>query len=119
VKGWHGRSAQSLLPRCVPYRELAPDEKPKNLVSEFDPQPSSDMLVACIWDRWTKPNEPDLYSFAAITDELLPDVEATGHQRTIISLQEKFLQDWLSPGQLRPEGLEEILTAKETPYYVH
>ena len=101
------------------HRELAPDEKPKNLVLEFDPQPSSDMLVACVWDRWTKANEPDLYSFAAITDEPLPEVAATGHQRTIISLQEKFLQEWLSPGQLSPERLEEILTAKETPYYVH
>lgn len=101
------------------HRELAPDEKAKNLVLEFDPEPSSDMLVACIWDRWTKPNEPDLYSFAAITDEPLPEVAATGHQRTIISLQEKFLQEWLSPAQVSPERLEEILTAKETPYYVH
>lgn len=101
------------------HRELAPDEKAKNLVLEFDPQPSSDMLVACIWDRWTKPNEPELYSFAAITDEPLPEVAATGHQRTIITIQEKFLQEWLSPERVSLERLEAILTAKETPYYVH
>ena len=101
------------------HRELAPDEKPKNLVLEFDPRPSNDMLVACVWDRWTKPNEPNLYSFAAITDEPLPEVAATGHQRTIITIQEKFLQEWLSPRQVSSERLEEILTAKETPYYVH
>ena len=77
------------------------------------------MLVACVWDRWTKPNEPDLYSFAAITDEPTPEVAATGQQRTVITLQEKFLSEWLSPGQVSPERLEEILTAKETPYYVH
>jgi len=30
------------------HRELAPDEKQKNLVLAFDPQPARDMLVACL-----------------------------------------------------------------------
>lgn len=77
------------------------------------------MLVACIWDRWTKPKEPDLYSFAAITDEPLPEVAATGHQRTIITLQEKYLSEWLSPNGVSQERLEHILSDKELPYYVH
>jgi putative SOS response-associated peptidase YedK len=72
------------------HRELAPHEKQKNLVLEYDPRPASDMLVACVWDRWTKPGEPDLYSFGAITDEPLPEVAATGHQRTVIALQENI-----------------------------
>jgi putative SOS response-associated peptidase YedK len=101
------------------HRELAPHEKQKNLVLEYDPRPASDMLVACVWDRWTKPGEPDLYSFGAITDEPLPEVAATGHQRTVIALQEKHLADWLSPSGLSPQRLDEILTDKETPYYVH
>jgi putative SOS response-associated peptidase YedK len=101
------------------HRELAPDEKAKNLVLEYDPRPSSDMLVACIWDRWTKPNEPDRYSFAAITDEPLPEVAATGHQRTIISIQEQYLSEWLLPRALSKEQLEKILSDKELPYYVH
>jgi putative SOS response-associated peptidase YedK len=98
---------------------LAPDEKPENLVLEFDPQPSSDMLVACVWDRWTKPDEPDLYSFAAITDEPLPEVSATGHQRPVITPQEKYLSEWLSPNGVSQERLEHILSDKELPYYVH
>jgi putative SOS response-associated peptidase YedK len=101
------------------HRELAPDEKAKNLILEFEPQPSSDMLVACIWDRWTKPNEPDLYSFAAITDEPLPEVAATGHQRTIITIQEQYFSEWLSPSALSKEQLEHILSDKQLPYYVH
>jgi putative SOS response-associated peptidase YedK len=101
------------------HRELASDEKPKNLVLEFDPQPSSDMLVACVWDRWTMTGESELYSFAAITDEPLPEVAATGHQRMIISIREEHLFDWLSPDQVSRERLDEILTAKETPLYVH
>jgi putative SOS response-associated peptidase YedK len=101
------------------HRELAPDEKPKNLVLEFDPKPSSDMLVACVWDRWTKPNEHELYSFAAVTDEPTPEVAATGHQRTVITLQEKYMSEWLSPERLSRERLGEILTAKEPLHYVH
>ncbi len=54
------------------HRELAPDEKEKNLVLEFDPKPARDMLVACLWDHWIKPGEPGLDSFAAITDEPTP-----------------------------------------------
>jgi putative SOS response-associated peptidase YedK len=101
------------------HRELAPDEKQKNLILEFDPQPSREMLVACIWDRWSRADSSDLYSFAAITDEPTPEVAATGHQRTIITLQEHFLSEWLSPAQVSKERLDEILSEKETPYYVH
>ena len=101
------------------HRELAPDEKATNLVLEFDPQPSSDMLVACIWDRWSRPGSPDLYSFAAITDEPTPEVAATGHQRTIIAIQEQYLSEWLSPAALSKDRLGEILTDKEVPYYIH
>jgi putative SOS response-associated peptidase YedK len=77
------------------------------------------MLVACLWDRWNNKHGADLYSFAAITDEPTPEVAATGHQRTIITIQEQFLSEWLSPSQLSKEQLERILTAKETPYYEH
>ena len=50
-------------------RELAPDEKPKNLVLHFNPQPPLEMLVACLWSHWTHKSDPDLYSFAAVTDD--------------------------------------------------
>ena len=101
------------------HRELAPDEKEKNLVLEFDPKPARDMLVACLWDRWTQPGKPSLSSFAAITDEPTPEVAATGHQRTIITIQEQYLFEWLSPQALSKERLDQILSDKELPYYVH
>ena len=101
------------------HRQLAPDEEAKSLVLEYDPQPARDMLVACIWDRWSNRAAPELESFAAITDEPTPEVAATGHQRTIITLQEQYLSEWLSPSELSRDRLEEILSAKETPYYVH
>jgi putative SOS response-associated peptidase YedK len=70
-------------------RELKPDEKPSNLVLHFNPRPSIDMLVACVWSHWTSPNEPDLYSFAAITDEPSTEIAAAGHNRCIIPIREE------------------------------
>ncbi len=101
------------------HRELVPYEKEKNLVLEFDPKPARDMLVACLWDHWTQPGKPSLDSFAAITDDPTPEVAATGHQRTIITIQEQYLSEWLSPQALSKERLEHILSDKELPYYMH
>jgi putative SOS response-associated peptidase YedK len=101
------------------HRELAPDEKEKNLVLEFDPKPARDMLVACLWDHWQQPGQPNLDSFAAITDDPTPEVAATGHQRTIITIQEQYLSEWLAPQTLSKERLEQILSDKELPYYLH
>jgi hypothetical protein len=46
-------------------------------------------------------------------------VAATGHQRTIITIQEQYLSEWLSPSALSKEQLEHILSDKELPYNVH
>jgi hypothetical protein len=94
-------------------------EKQKNLVSNSIRSPSKDMLVACVWDRWSQARGTDLYSFAAITDEPTPEVAATGHQRTVITLQEQHLSEWLSPAAISKDRLEQILTDKEVPYYIH
>lgn len=36
---------------------------------EFLPDPEHDMLIACLWSRWSGAGEPDLLYFAAINDE--------------------------------------------------
>lgn len=77
------------------------------------------MLVACLWDRWTHPHEPDLYSFAAITDEPTPEVADTGHQRTIITIEEQHMADWLAPVGLGLECLHAILTDRQLPVFTH
>ncbi len=97
------------------HRELASNEQEKNLVLEFDPKPARDMLVACLWDHWTQSGSPSLDSFAAITDDPTPEVAATGHQRTIITLQEQYLNEWLSPHNLGKERLEHILSIENIP----
>ncbi|MBJ9658466.1 SOS response-associated peptidase family protein [Burkholderia multivorans] len=62
---------------------LETHDKDENVVLEFRPSNRQLMHVACLWSRWTKPGEPDLLSFAAITDEPPPEIEAAGHDRCI------------------------------------
>lgn len=100
-------------------RELAPGEKPKNLVLHFNPQPPQEMLVACLWSHWTHQSEPDLYSFAAVTDEPPPEIAATGHNRCIIALKPEHVATWLNPeGRTRSE-LAAVLGDRQCPYYEH
>lgn len=46
----------------------------RNAVLEFRPAGGGPMLVACLWSKWSDVTgrEPDLYSFAAITDARRP-----------------------------------------------
>ena len=58
------------------------------------------MLVACLWSRWTPPagsDEPDLWSFAAVTDDPPPEVAAAGHDRCIVQLRPENVEAWLTP----------------------
>ena len=78
-------------------RALREGEQARNLVLHFNPRPARVMLVTCLWDCWQSPGQPDLYSFAAITDDPPPEVAATGHNRCVIPLTETNLLRWLEP----------------------
>ncbi len=100
-------------------RELKPGEKETNMVLEFKPQPPTDMVVACLWDHWQKAGEPQLWSFAALTDEPPPEIAQTGHERCVIALKEANVGEWLAPAAVSRERLEEILSQREALYYRH
>jgi len=100
-------------------RELATDEKAQNLVLEFKPQPEQEMLVACLWSRWTAPGEPDLLSCAAITDEPPPEVAAAGHDRCIVPIKPQNIDAWLRPDANALEAQQAILEDRARPYYEH
>jgi putative SOS response-associated peptidase YedK len=100
-------------------RELRPGEAVANVVLEFRPRPMQDMLVACLWSRWSAPGEPDLLSFAAITDEPPEEVAAAGHDRCIIPIKAENLQRWLRPDPRDLAVLYQILDDRERPYYEH
>lgn len=103
----------------VEGRELAEGEAVENMVLEFRPRPEQDMLVACLWSKWTGPDEPDLLSFAAITDEPPEEVAAAGHDRCIIPIRPENIDAWLNPDPKNLDALYAILDDRERPYYEH
>ena len=100
-------------------RPLEVDEKAENVVLEFRPRPVQDMLVACLWSRWSGEGEPDLLSFAAITDEPPAEVAAAGHDRCIVPIKPENMAAWLSPDPAKLARQYDILDDRATPYYEH
>ena len=103
----------------VEGRELGVDEAVENVVLEFKPRPTQDMLVACLWSRWTAPGEPDLMSFAAITDEPPAEVAAAGHDRCIIPIRPEHIDAWLNPDPVNLAAQHSILDDRARPFYEH
>jgi putative SOS response-associated peptidase YedK len=93
-----------------------PDE---NVVLEFRPNNGQLMHVACLWSKWTAPGQPDLLSFAAITDEPPPEIEAAGHDRCIIPIKPESIEAWLNPDASDLDAMYAILDDKDRPYYEH
>ncbi|MFM0648522.1 SOS response-associated peptidase family protein [Paraburkholderia bryophila] len=94
-------------------------ERAENVVLEFRPSNGQLMLVACLWSRWSAPGEPDLFSFAAITDEPPPEIEAAGHDRCIIPIKPENIEAWLNPTASSLDAMYAILDDKDRPYYEH
>jgi putative SOS response-associated peptidase YedK len=103
----------------VEGRELAPDEKEQNVVIEFRPNPTQDMLVACLWSRWTGSDGEELLSFAAITDEPPLEVAAAGHDRCIVPIKPENIDRWLNPDPADLANQLSILEDRQRPYYEH
>ena len=101
----------------VEGRELAEGETEANVVLEFRPEPARDMLVACLWSRWKGPGQPELLSFAAITDEPPAEVAAAGHDRCIIPIKPEQVDAWLNPDPQNLAAQYAILDDRERPYY--
>jgi len=98
-------------------RELREGEKEENVILEFRPRPTEEMLVACLWSHWQEGDE-SLLSFAAITDEPPAEVAAAGHDRCIIPIKREKVDAWLDP---RGDVLQaySILDDRWQPYYEH
>jgi len=99
-------------------RELEEGERPENVVLQFTPKDSTQMLVPCIWSRWQRGDEV-LFSMALITDEPPPEVEAAGHNRCPINLTREAALAWLAPRGRSSAELFDILSQRQRPYYEH
>ncbi|MBB5456559.1 putative SOS response-associated peptidase YedK [Paraburkholderia sp. Cpub6] len=98
---------------------LETHERDENVVLEFRPSNGQLMLVACLWSRWSAPGEPDLLSFAAITDEPPPEVAAAGHDRCIVPIKPENVDAWLNPDASDLAALYAIPGDRDRPYYEH
>ena len=95
--------------------------RPYNAVLEFTPGDGREMIVACLWSRWVDPagKEPDLLSFAAITDEPPPEVAAAGHDRCIVPIKPENVDAWLQPDASGLQAQYAILDDRARPHYEH
>jgi putative SOS response-associated peptidase YedK len=93
----------------------------RNRVLQFTPRTREPLLIACLWSHWVDPKgvEPDLLSFAAITDEPEPEVAAAGHDRTIINIKPTHLEAWLHPQPGDLGAMQSIFDDRQHPYYEH
>ncbi len=101
------------------FYENVDDGKGGNKEIQFRPRTGETMYIACLYSRWADPTGklPDLWSFAAITDEPEPEVAAAGHDRTIINIKPEHVGAWLTPDGRSDEELFAILDDKRHPYY--
>lgn len=102
------------------FYENVDDGQGGSMELQFVPRTGETMYIACLYSHWTDPTgkEPDLWSFAAITDEPEPEVAAAGHDRTVINIKPEHVGAWLDPATDR-EQLFAIFDDKRHPYYEH
>ena len=91
----------------------------RQTILRFNPNPGQPLLAACLWNRTTAPGEPELLSFAAITDDPPPEVAAAGHDRCIIPIKPEHVDAWLNPDPSNLDALYAILDDRVRPYYEH
>ena len=101
------------------HRPLAPEETPENVVLQFTPNPPELMYIACLWSHWTRSGEPDLLSFAAITDEPPQEVAEAGHDRMIIRIKSEHVDAWLNPDPNNLKALYDIFDDRTPAFYEH
>jgi putative SOS response-associated peptidase YedK len=92
-------------------------EKDENVVLEFRPNPPQEMLIACLWSHWKGKGEPDLLSFAAITDDPPQEIALAGHDRCIIPIKPEHIDAWLNPDPANLAAQYAILDDRNRPYY--
>lgn len=101
------------------FYEQVDDGKGGSKEIHFQPRTGETMYIACLWSHWVDPKgmEPDLYSFAAITDDPEPEVAAEGHDRTIINIRPEYADAWLNPDPSNLDAMFAIFDDKRHPYY--
>jgi len=100
------------------FYENVEDVEGRNQVLAFTPRTGDPMLIACLWSRSPgKAGEPDLLSFAAITDDPEPEVADAGHDRTVVNIKPEHIDAWLNPDPANLGAMQEIFDDRRHPFY--
>jgi putative SOS response-associated peptidase YedK len=75
------------------------------------------MLTACLWSHWQGKGEPDLGSFAAITDDPPPEIALAGHDRCIMRIKPEHIDAWFDPDPQHFADQYTILDDRNQPNY--
>lgn len=73
--------------------------------------------VLRLWSKWTGRDEPDLLSFAAVTDDPPVEIALAGHDRCIIPIKPENINAWLNPDPADLAAQYAILDDRHRPYY--
>jgi len=117
IRKFYENVARSEYAKTFPVPD--PAAKQANLVLCFEPPDDEIMFIPMLWDVWNKPDKATLYSAALITDDPSPEVAATGHNRTPISIKPTVVDDWLHPSGKSMADLYRILGERVRPRFAH
>lgn len=116
------RFYESVKLHDLQQRALAPGEREQKVELVFTPRTREDLLIACLYNyTGAGGDEPAFYSFATITHDPPPEVEAAGHERCIVTIEEDDIEAWLNPTAQTPAELQSILDRgiAVRPYFEH
>ncbi|HEY3520117.1 MAG TPA: SOS response-associated peptidase family protein [Rhodanobacteraceae bacterium] len=120
----HGVMVATAFFENVPQQEPQSREHPsredeRNGLSEFRPDPPHRVLIPCLWNFSPRstPEERDIFSFAAITDESPREIAAAGIDRWPIPIKRDNLDAWLNPDADDLPALHAILDDRAAVRY--
>lgn len=97
-------------------RRLDRGEKPRSMVIQFSPEPSTALYFPCLMSEVTL-GKSVLRTVTVITDEPNPEVAARGHDRTPITLTADAALDFLSGGADTLQKLQRLLDEKKRRFF--
>ena len=114
------RFFESVLLHDNQQRSLAPGEKEQNIEIAFTPDPEQEMLLACLY-RYVEPEDGEggYFTFAAVTRDPPPEVQAAGHNRCVIPLRPENVDAWLDPDSKNLSAQFAILEDPIDAFYQH
>lgn len=86
---------------------------------EISFSPGKDFMWAPVIYDIRRVDNFDMYSFALLTDDPPPEVQAAGHDRCPIFIKEENIDAWLNPQGKSNQELMNILSDLEPAYFKH